>query len=218
MAEEQKGFRLSRRLLLGAAVLGGAVLWGGTTVARLARGPSGPKNTGRIADIDGIALPLKPIDNAPAFDPSLPWLAKGGDINDASGLSRTPVYGVVEVSEEEHIAKALAFARANGLKVSLAAIRHSMGGHAFDDNALVLDLRPFNKVTVDAAARTMTLQPGARWHDIQTMLHPRFAVKAMQSTDIFSVGGSLSVNAHGMDHQAGSVAGSIRSMRVMLAD
>ncbi|RVD45589.1 FAD-binding oxidoreductase, partial [Mesorhizobium sp. M8A.F.Ca.ET.023.02.2.1] len=88
MAEEQKGFRLSRRLLLGAAVLGGAVLWGGTTVARLARGPSGPKNTGRIADIDGIALPLKPIDNAPAFDPSLPWLAKGGDINDASGLSR----------------------------------------------------------------------------------------------------------------------------------
>ncbi|MBZ9742816.1 MULTISPECIES: FAD-binding protein [unclassified Mesorhizobium] len=218
MVGERKRFLLSRRLLLGATVFGGAVLWGGTTVARLARGPSGPKDAGRIADIDGIALPLKPIDSPPAFDPSLPWLAKGGDINDASGLSRTPVYGVVEVSEEEHVAKALAFARANGLKVSLAAVRHSMGGHAFDDNALVLDLRKFNKVTVDAATKTMTLQPGARWHDIQTMLHPRFAVKAMQSTDIFSVGGSLSVNAHGMDHQAGSVAGSIRSMRVMLAD
>ncbi|UVK46948.1 FAD-binding oxidoreductase [Mesorhizobium sp. AR07] len=218
MAEAQKGFRLSRRLLLGAAVVGGAVLWGGTTVARLARGPSGPKNAGRIADIDGIVLPLKPLENAPAFDSSLPWSAKGGDINDASGLSMTPVYGVVEVSKEEHIAKALVLARANGLKVSLAAIRHSMGGHAFDDNALVLDLRNFNKVTVDAAAKTMTLQPGARWQDIQTLLHPRFAVKAMQSTDIFSVGGSLSVNAHGMDHQASSVAGSIRSMRVMLAD
>ena len=218
MADEQKGFRLSRRLVLGAAVVGGAVLWGGTTMARLARGPSGPKNAGRIADIDGIALPLKPIVSPPPFDPSLPWSAKGGDINDASGLSRTPVYGVVEVSEEDHIAKALAFARANGLKVSLAAIRHSMGGHAFDDNALVLDLKKFNKVTVDAAAKTMTLQPGARWHDIQNLLHPRFAVKAMQSTDIFSVGGSLSVNAHGMDHQAGSVAGSIRSLRVMLAD
>ena len=64
----------------------------------------------------------------------------------------------------------------------------------------------------------MTVQPGATWHDIQNVLHPRFAVKAMQSTDIFSVGGSISVNAHGMDHQAGSVAGSIRSMRVMLAD
>lgn len=218
MVEQRKGFRLSRRVLLGAAVVGGAALWGGTTVARLARGPSGQKNAGRIADIDGISLPLKPLDTAPAFDPSLPWLAKGGAINDASGLSVTPVYGVVEVREEDDIARALAFARANGLKVSVAAVRHSMGGHAFDDNALVLDLRKFNKISVDAAARTMTLQPGACWHDIQNLLHPRFAVKAMQSTDIFSVGGSLSVNAHGMDHQAGSVAGSIRSMRVMLAD
>ncbi|WP_244661833.1 hypothetical protein [Mesorhizobium huakuii] len=56
MADEQNGFRLSRRLVLGAAVVGGAVLWGGTTLARLARGPSGPKNAGRITDIDGIAL------------------------------------------------------------------------------------------------------------------------------------------------------------------
>ncbi len=58
----------------------------------------------------------------------------------------------------------------------------------------------------------MTVQPGAVWHDIQNRLHPRFAVKAMQSTDIFSVGGSISVNAHGMDHQAGSVAGTIRAL------
>ena len=32
------------------------------------------------------------------------------------------------------------------------------------------------------------------------------------------VGGSISVNAHGMDHQAGALAKSIKSMRVMLAD
>jgi FAD/FMN-containing dehydrogenase len=50
------------------------------------------------------------------------------------------------------------------------------------------------------------------------VLHPRFAVRAMQSTDIFSVGGSISVNAHGMDHQAGALAKSIKSMKVMLAD
>lgn len=218
MGQGQTGFKLSRRLLLGASVLGGAVLWGGATLARLARDPSGEKNAGRIAHIDGVALPLKPLESAPAHDPSLPWLSTGGEINDASALSRTPVYGVVAVTEDDHVARALAFARDNGLKVSIAAVRHSMGGHAFDDHALVLDMRKFNRVEVNEAARTMTVQPGATWHDIQNLLHPRFAVKAMQSTDIFSVGGSISVNAHGMDHQAGSVAGSVRSMRVMLAD
>jgi FAD/FMN-containing dehydrogenase len=40
----------------------------------------------------------------------------------------------------------------------------------------------------------------------------------MQSTDIFTVGGSISVNAHGMDHRSGSVGRSVRSMRVMLPD
>lgn len=218
MEDERKRLRLSRRMMLGATLLAGAALWGGNTLARLARGPSGARDAGRVLDADGMTLPLKPLDVAPAYEPSLPWIAKGGVLNDASGLSRTPVYGVVEVSNEAHVAQALAFARAQGLKVSIAAVRHSMGGQAFDDNALVLDMRRFNHVAVDPDAMTMTVQPGATWHDIQNILHPRFAVKAMQSTDIFSVGGSISVNAHGMDHRAGSVAGSIRSLRVMLAD
>ncbi|MDP3898385.1 MAG: FAD-binding oxidoreductase [Mesorhizobium sp.] len=219
MADGRRRFWLSRRALLGVAILGGAAAWGGTVAARLARPPSGPKNLGRIADLDGAVLPTIPPVAPPVHDPALSWSMKGGGtLNDASGLSETPVYGVVDVSEEAHVARALAFARDNGLKVSIAAVRHSMGGHAFDDHALVLDMRNFNEITLDAEALTVTVQPGATWHGIQNVLHPRFAVKAMQSTDIFSVGGSISVNAHGMDHQAGSVAGSIRSLEVMLAN
>ncbi|MGE0280157.1 MAG: FAD-dependent oxidoreductase [Rhizobiaceae bacterium] len=218
MAQAIRKRGLSRRLLIGGAAVVAGLGWAGTTLARLGRDPSGRKDLGRIADVDGIVLAEQPLANPPAFDPGLTWLSKGGELNDASALSRTPVYGVVAVASEEDIAKALAFAQTNGLKVSMAGVRHSMGGHACDDNALVLDMLKFNTVTVNEAAMTMTVQPGATWHDIQTMLHPKFAVKAMQSTDIFSVGGSISVNAHGMDHQAGSVAGSIKSLRVMLAD
>ena len=218
MESRPKRFGVSRRTLVGGIVAAAGLGWAGTTLARLGRDPSGPKSLGRIADIDGTPLATEPLGQAPAFDPALPWSMKGGEMNDASALSRTPVYGVVEVTEEAHVAAALAFARKNGLKVSMAAVRHSMGGHAFDDNALVLDMLKFNKVELDEAARTITVQPGARWHDIQNVLHPRFAVKAMQSSDIFSVGGSISVNAHGMDHQVGSIARTIRSMRVMLAD
>jgi FAD/FMN-containing dehydrogenase len=41
------------------------------------------------------------------------------------------VYGVVKVKTEDDIRAALSYARENGLKVSIAGVRHSMGGQAF---------------------------------------------------------------------------------------
>ncbi|BAT59078.1 putative oxidoreductase ORF5 in fasciation locus [Variibacter gotjawalensis] len=146
------------------------------------------------------------------------WSQLGGTINDVSCLNRAEIFGVVEVKNESDIGKVIAFAREHNLTVTAAGVRHAMGGHAFRKGGIVLDMRKFNAVRVNADAKTMTVQSGAAWHDIQNILHPRFAVKAMQSTDIFTVGGSISVNAHGMDHQAGAMARSIKSMRVMMAD
>src|SRR5690606_37983397 len=79
-------------------------------------------------------------------------------------------------------------------------------------------MRGLNGVELHAEAGTIRVGSGATWHQIQEAIHPRFAVKSMQSTDIFTVGGSISVNAHGMDHRAGALMDSIRSLRVMLAD
>src|SRR6266480_3101294 len=146
------------------------------------------------------------------------WSQLGGSINDASCLNKTEIYGVVEVHSIDDIARTLAFARDNKLSVTTAGVRHSMGGQAFRKGGIVLDMRTFNRIVLNEISRSVTVQPGATWHDIQNALHPRFAVRAMQSTDIFSVGGSISVNAHGMDHQAGALRKSIKSMRLMLAD
>lgn len=162
------------------------------------------------------AAPVHVIDLVPSAD--VDWKQRGGTVNDASCLNRTPVYGVVQVHRPEDVRETLRFARANRLKVSVAGVRHSMGGQAFATNALVLDMTAYNAMSLDADRKLLTVQSGARWHDIQTYLHPRFAVKAMQSTDIFTVGGSITVNAHGMDHKAGSVANTVRAMRVMLSD
>lgn len=151
-----------------------------------------------------------------AFD--LPWAQKGGAINDASCVNKTAVYGIVQVRTEEDIRNALRFAEQEELQVAMAGVRHSMGGQAFYRGALVLDMTQFNQVTLDADQKLITVQSGATWHQIQELLHPRFAVKAMQSTDIFTVGGSISVNAHGMDHNAGALGRTVRAMRMMLAD
>jgi FAD/FMN-containing dehydrogenase len=148
----------------------------------------------------------------------LKWKQKGGTINDASCLDRTSVYGIVQVTNVDDIKNALEFAKENNLKVSMAGARHSMGGQAFFRNALVLDMTKFNRMSLDETNKVLTVQSGATWHEIQNFLHPKFAVKAMQSRDIFTLGGSISVNAHGMDHRAGSVGSTIRSMRVMLHD
>jgi FAD/FMN-containing dehydrogenase len=177
--------------------------------------PVGDKDCLPLAPGGADAVAPRPAAVAPD---TLPWSQRGGTINDASCLNRTPVYGIVRVREEDDVRTALRFAREHGLWVSVAGVRHSMGGQAFAPGAVVLDMTGFNRLRLDAEARTLTAQSGATWHDIQELLHPRFAVKAMQSTDIFTVGGSIAVNAHGMDHAAGSVGRTLRAMRVMLAD
>ena len=178
--------------------------------------PIGPKDCPPLEPEPARDAPVTPVRAQPPA--TLQWRQQGGSINDASCLNRTPVYGVVQVRTIEDVRSALQFAAANGLKISAAGVRHSMGGQAFARGALVLDMTRFNRMTLDASQQTLRVESGATWHDIQNYLHPTFAVKAMQSTDIFTVGGSISVNAHGMDHRAGSVGRTIRAMRVMLAD
>ena len=168
-------------------------------------------------------VPLGEVESVPVASQSrsvtsVSWAQQGGSINDFSCLNRTHVYGIVEVKDTATIRRALSFARDNDLSVSIAGARHSQGGQAFAPDSVVLDMRQFNEISLDAERRIVTIQSGATWHDIQNVLHPAFAVKAMQSTDIFTVGGSISVNAHGMDHRAGSVGRTVRAMRVMLAD
>jgi FAD/FMN-containing dehydrogenase len=184
----------------------------------LAADPVGEKDCRPAAD--GAEQGRSDLDRIKAIAPlaDVKWSQLGGSINDASCLNKTEIYGIVEVHSIDDVAKTLAFARDNKLSITTAGVRHSMGGQAFRKGGIVLDMRGFNRIVLNESTRTITVQPGATWHDIQNVLHPRFAVRAMQSTDIFSVGGSISVNAHGMDHQAGAVAKSIKSMRVMLAD
>ncbi len=206
------------RTAIVAILLAATLVLSGRKVSELSADPLGEKDCppllpGAIGDASKTQLARAAAEMA-----ALPWSQQGGTINDASCLNRTAVYGIVQIRRVEDVQNAVQFAAANGLKVSIAGVRHSMGGQAFAHQALILDMTRFNQMTLDEANRVLTVQSGATWHDIQNFLHPRFAVKAMQSTDIFTVGGSIAVNAHGMDHQVGAIGKTIRSLRVLLAD
>lgn len=210
---------MNRKKVITTVAVVSALAGTGYEVNRLSADPVVEKDCPPLFAENAVADSNVNVEIAPlSAGDRLQWKQRGGTINDISCLDRTAVYGIVQITSIEDIKNALQFARENKLKVSMAGVRHSMGGQAFYRNNLVLDMTKFNQMSLDEETKTLTVQSGATWHDIQSFLHPNFAVKAMQSTDIFTVGGSISVNAHGMDHLAGSVGSSIRSMRVLLAD
>lgn len=210
---------LNKKKVITSIVALSALAGTGYEVNRLSADPVGPKDCPPLFAENATVDTQVKVEIAPlSAGERLQWEQKGGTVNDVSCLNRTPVYGVVKITSVEDVKNALQFAREHGLKISMLGARHSMGGQAFFKNNLVLDMTNFNQMQLNAETQTLTVQSGARWHDIQNYLHPKYAVKAMQSSDVFTVGGSISVNAHGMDHLAGSVGSSIRAMRVMLAD
>ncbi|HEV2581836.1 MAG TPA: FAD-binding oxidoreductase [Ktedonobacteraceae bacterium] len=160
--------------------------------------------------------PGKPLDEAPA---QLPFSQFGGTINDVTGVNRTSIYGTLQIKSEDDLRNALQFARQHKRTVSIAGARHSMGGQEFATDALVLDMRGFNQVTVDATSKMLTVQSGAIWHHILEYLNPyTLSIEGMQSFDLPTVGGTISVNAHGLDRRIGGIASTIQSLRLMLAD
>ena len=104
--------------------------------------------------------------------------------------------------------------------IAIGGGRYSMGGQTAAPGALQIDMRRFNRIlALDTAARTITVQAGARWREIQEALDPHdLSVKIMQTYANFTVGGSVSVNVHGRYVGQGPLVRSVRSLRVVLAD
>lgn len=141
-------------------------------------------------------------------------------IEDVSGLMPVKVHKVVQGEEEESIKQVINEAEENDLKVSIAGKRHSMGGHTYYRDGIVLDMTSYNKILeFSPEEKTIRVQSGATWDDIQKHVNPHgLAVKVMQSQNIFTIGGSMSVNAHGRDIRYGSLVDTIRSFRLLQAD
>jgi FAD/FMN-containing dehydrogenase len=151
---------------------------------------------------------------------ALPHLTqRGGTVNDASCLNRTLVTGVVTPRTDAEVGQALAFARDHRVPVSASGTRHSMGGQAVFPHGLVLDMRAMDHIEVDTTHKVARVQSGATWAQVLEAVHPQgLSVAAMPSIDVLSVGGTISVNAHGADFRTGSLSSTVRSLRVMLPD
>ena len=138
-------------------------------------------------------------------------------VDDVSQLNPTRVSAIVQPTTSEEIARAVA---QHAGAVSIGGGRHSMGGQIATEDALFIDMRQFNRVLeVDPVTRVVRVQAGATWRELQAAIDPfDLSVKVMQSYSNFTVGGSLSVNAHGRYVGGGPLITTVRSIRVVLAD
>ena len=120
----------------------------------------------------------------------------------------------------EDIRNVVQRAQRENLPVCMMGTGHNLGGHAFVNGAMVLDMRQFNRVcSVDREQKRITVESGITWDKIQEAVNPAgLALKAMQSDNIFTVGGSLAANAHGRDTRFSTIVESVLGFRIMLAD
>jgi FAD/FMN-containing dehydrogenase len=165
--------------------------------------------SGKVPVLDGIALA-----------PPTPE----GIMNDASGLSPTPVSKHIVLTEDPgealvaRLRAELAEAQAAGRPACIGAARHSMGAQAIPEggHAITLDNAT---VEVDTAQRLYRAHAGARWSDVIAALDPLgLSPKVMQSNHDFGVAATFSVNAHGWPVPFGPMGTTVRSLTMMLAD
>jgi FAD/FMN-containing dehydrogenase len=143
---------------------------------------------------------------------------------DASGLNETKIDSLININDDP--AKALIqlqslikYASKEHKKISIAGSQHSMGGHTISQNGIVINMKPFCKMTLDTFNNTLTVGAGAVWADIIPYLNKyRRSVKVMQSNNSFTVGGSVSVNCHGWQPSSGPIASTVISFKCITAD
>jgi FAD/FMN-containing dehydrogenase len=90
---------------------------------------------------------------------------------------------IVQCREAGDVAKALRFARAEGLPLSVKGGGHDYAGNTVAEGSLLLDLSPMREVRVDPVNRLATVQAGAAWADVD---------RATQAHGLATPGGTVS--------------------------
>jgi len=167
------------------------------------------------------ALPLssREADAARRRAPPAPFM-----LDDASRLNATPInrQAILTSTDEtrllQELRATLGEATTEGRPVAFGGARHSMGGQSLPRNGIAASFAAV-AIEPDTAGRVYRVSAGARWRDVIRVLDPiGFSPAVTQSNHDFSIGGTLSVNAHGWPVPFGPFGGTLQRFRIMLAD
>lgn len=142
-------------------------------------------------------------------------------VKDFGQINSTQVSLQKMPSTVEEVRDLVQKAKDDGLKIGVAGAQLAQGGHTLpsEHRSIFISTKNLNRVVVDKSTRIATVGAGATWEDIQEVAHKQgLAIQVMQASNIFSVGGSLSTNVHGWDHQMGSLINTVKSITIVDAN
>jgi len=139
------------------------------------------------------------------------------EVSDSGKLYPTNVNIVTYPTTNEELQQIVKIAHEKSKKISIAGARYSQGGQSNATDSINIDLTHFNKlIKVDFVNKTATVQSGMTWKQLQEILHPlNLSIKVMQSSNVFSIGGSISANVHGRDLHYGPIIETINSCKII---
>ncbi len=103
-------------------------------------------------------------------------------------------------------------------RVKVVGSRHSFNGVA-DTTGDLLSLERLNRITLDEARRTVTVEGGVRYGELSAALHARgFALHNLASLPHLSVAGAVATATHGSGDALGNLSTAVSVLEFVTAD
>ena len=126
-------------------------------------------------------------------------------VNDVSQFNKTKINKIFNITNKKDIHDIIDLAKINNKQISIRGTTHTMGGHTMNNNGYIIETLKFNKVLYfNPKKLEITVEPGLIWTDLILYLD-KYGLSPMtlQSYSSFSIGGTISVNAHGITNDYG---------------
>ncbi len=124
---------------------------------------------------------------------------------------------IVTPQNETDIKNTILDAAKNNQKITIVGAGQSQGKQFLSNhcNNIVLKMDNFKNIRISPDSKTATVGAGATWGDLQIIANQhQLAIKIMQASNVFSIGGSLSTNIHGWN-KAGTLANIVKKLKII---
>ncbi|KAE8355133.1 hypothetical protein BDV28DRAFT_155637 [Aspergillus coremiiformis] len=126
---------------------------------------------------------------------------------------------VVKVTSTSEVSEVIRFAREHRIAFVVEAGGHSTTGSSASHGGIVISLSEMRKVLTDPASKTVCVQGGATWQDVNSSTAPYGLVVVGATSSHTGVGGSTLGGGYGwLTGRYGLIIDNLLSVRMVLAD